>query len=329
LKIVQIGLGSFGRRWMDTVLEYEEWKYSAIATRDDKTRKELGELCGLPKGSRFTNLEEMLAHSEDADAVLITTPYFLHKDQILKSLRYGKHVVVEKPLCATMNEALEIREAVRESGKTLMVAENYRFRPGSILMRDLISSGEIGDPELILIQYFVKHRYPKSNWRNQIRYPILLENATHHFDLLRFITASEPVSVSGSAFGSRLAEYWKYPTVSSLFEMTGHLHTHFVGSWAYDGFRTPWEGVWRIHGTKGSILWDGDIKISKESGEKTIHLETSPQSDTSLRKVLKEFTAALQEERKPIVDIDDNIQTMRMVFSSIESIEKGTQVIVQ
>ena len=328
MKVAQVGLGSFGSKWVDVILENGEWEYSAIATRNDKTRKEIGELCGLPESSQFTSLEGMLSHSEQVDAVLITTPYFLHTEQILTSLRFGKHVLVEKPLCATMNEALEISDAVKRSGKTLMVSENYRFNPGSKLMRKLISSGEIGDPELALIQYFVKHRVPKSDWRNQIKYPVLLENATHHFDLLRYITECETVSVSSSAFGSNLAEYWKYPTISSLFEMTGNLNAHFIGSWAYDGFRTPWEGFWRIHGSEGSILWDGDVKIFKDGEIKTIQVDTfSP--DHSLRWVLQEFTAALWEGRKPEVDIDDNIQTMRMVFSSIESIEKGTSVSVQ
>ena len=325
MKIVQVGLGSFGRKWMDVILKDAEWEYSAIATRNDDVRGEAGDLCGLPESARFTDLEEMLAHSDDADAALITTPYFLHAEQALRSLSQGWHVLVEKPLCASLEDAYRIRDAVKDSGRTLMVAENYRFNPGPILMRDLISSGEIGDPEAVFIQYFVRHRFPESDWRNRYRYPVLMENATHHFDLLRFITASEPVSVSGSAFGSRLTEHWEYPSVSVQYEMTGGLSAHFAGSWAYDGFRTPWEGLWRVHGTEGSILWDGDLKISKEGDKRTIHVETFPPSH-SLKKVLEEFTAALREERKPAVDIDDNIQTLRMVFSAIESIEKRAHV---
>jgi predicted dehydrogenase len=322
---MQVGLGSVGRKWMNVILEDEDWKYSAISTRDDEAREETGDLCGLPEGSRFTNLEEMLTKTKDVDAILVTTPYFMHAEQVLESLRHGTNVLVEKPLCASMEEANRIRDAVRKSGKTLMVAENYRFSPGSVLMHDLVTAGEIGDPEAIFIQYFVRHRFPESHWKNRYRFPVLLANATHHFDLLRYITATEPVSASGSAFGSRLTEHWEYPSVSTQFEMTGGLNAHFAASWAYGGFRTPWEGVWRVHGTEGSILWDGDIKISKEGGDRTILVKALPPSH-SLRKVLEEFTAALQEGRKPVVDIDDNIQTLGMVFSAIESIEKKTHV---
>jgi predicted dehydrogenase len=325
---MQVGLGSFGRKWMNVILEDGKWDYSAISTRDDTARKESGDLIDLPEGARFTNLEEMLTKTEDGDAVLVTTPYFLHAKQVLESLRHGMNVLVEKPLCASMDEAYRIRDVVRESGKTLMEAENYRFSPGSVLMHDLVTTGEIGDPEAIFIQYFVKHRFPESHWKNRYRFPVLLANATHHFDLLRYITATEPVSVSGSAFGSRLTEHWEYPSVSAQFEMTGGLNAHFAGSWAYDGFRTPWEGVWRVHGTEGSILWDGDIKISKQDEERMIPVETFPPSH-SLRKVLEEFTAALQEERKPSVDIDDNIRTLGMVFSAIESIEEKTHISIR
>ena len=51
MKIMQVGLGSFGRKWMDVILEHGEWEYSAIATRDDAAREESGDQCGLPEGS--------------------------------------------------------------------------------------------------------------------------------------------------------------------------------------------------------------------------------------------------------------------------------------
>ena len=327
MKIAQVGLGSFGRKWMNVILRDGEWEYSAIATRNDKAREVAGDCCGLPESARFSNFEEMLEHSKDTDAVLITTPYFMHTEQVLMSLSHMRHVLVEKPLCASLEEAQSIRDAVRDSRMTLMVAENYRFSPGSILMRDLISTGKIGEPEAIFIQYFVRHRFSESDWRNQYQYPLLVENATHHFDMLRYITATEPVTVIGSAFGSRLTDHWEYPTVSAQYEMTGDLNAHFAGSWAYDGFRTPWEGIWRVHGTKGSILWDGDITISKGNTKQTIPVETFPPSH-SLKKVLDEFMGALLEKRRPAIDIEDNIQTLRMVFCAIESMENMTRVTI-
>jgi len=325
MNIVQVGLGSFGKQWMRVVHQDSCWSYSGIATRDRETLRQCGADIGVPVESQFSNLENMLLGTKDVDAVLITTPYFLHTEQILLALEQGKHVLVEKPLCGSIEEAYRIRDAVKESGKTLMVAENYRFSPGSIHMHDLMSSGVIGDPELVFIQYFVKHRFPSNDWRNRYRYPVLIENATHHFDLLRYITGSEPKFVQGSAFGSDLTKNWTYPSVSIQYAMSGGINFHFAASWAYDGFKTPWEGVWRVHGTEGSIVWDGEaVKVYKDT-ETVYRMEKISPKD-SLRMVLTEFTAALTEGRRPAVDIHNNIKTLQMVFSAIESIETGRKI---
>jgi predicted dehydrogenase len=325
MNIVQVGLGSFGKQWMNVVHKDDRWSHSGIATRNQDTLRRCGTDLGVPEEAQFSSLESMLLGTQDADAVLITTPYFLHTEQILLALEHGKHVLVEKPLCGSIEDAYRIRDAVKESGKTLMVAENYRFSPGSIHMHDLVSSGVIGNPELVFIQYFVKHRFPDNDWRNKYTYPVLIENATHHFDLLRYITGSEPESALGSAFGSNLTKNWAYPSVSIQYEMSGGVNFHFAASWAYDGFKTPWEGVWRVHGTEGSIVWDGEaVKVFKDT-EAAYKVEKITPKD-SLKMVLREFTAALTEGRRPSVDIDDNIKTLQMVFSAIESIEKSKKI---
>ncbi len=97
MKVMQVGPGSFGWKWMEVILDHEEWEYSTISTRDDTVRDESGDLCGLPDGARFTNLEEMLTKTGDADAVLVTTPYFLHAEQALESLRHGRSVLLRSP----------------------------------------------------------------------------------------------------------------------------------------------------------------------------------------------------------------------------------------
>ena len=327
MNIVQVGLGSFGKQWMKVILEDKQWCYTGVATRKKETLEQCGRQIGLAKEAQFDNLEDMLLKSQSADAVLITTPYFQHTEQILLSLQYGKHVLVEKPLCGSLEEAYQIRDAIKESGKKLMVAENYRFSPGAIFMHDLVKSREIGNPELIFIQYFVKHRFPDDDWRNNYRYPVLIENATHHFDLLRYITGSEALSVWGSAFSSDLAKHWAYPSVSIQYEMSDNLNFHFAASWAYDGFNTPWEGSWRVHGTKGSIVWDGEaVKVFRDIENLFRDVKFTPKD--SLKKVLREFSAALTENREPAIDIDDNIKTLHMVFSAIESIEKRRKVVI-
>lgn len=326
MKIMQVGLGSFGKKWMKVIIDDKNWDFSSIATRNKDTLRDCGSEIGIPEEAQFTEFETMLKNSKEADAVLITTPYFLHTKQILLSLEYGKHVLVEKPLCGSLEEAYKIRDAVKKSGKTLMVAENYRFTQGSKLLHELLKSEEIGKPELIFIQYFIKHSFQENDWRYKYKYPLLIENATHHFDLVRYVTGSEPLNVWGSAIGSELTKQWKYPSLSIHYEMSKKLNFHFAGSWAYPGLNTPWEGLWRIHGTKGSIKWDGEyIKIYKDF--ETSHKVTRQPPQDTLKLVLNEFSKAIMENKKPAIDIKDNIRTLQMVFFAIKSIESNRKIV--
>ena len=94
---------------------------------------------------RYTDYREMLA-KEECDAVIIATPTNTHKDVAIDCIKANKHVLVEKPLARSYEEAKLILEAAKKSKQKLMVGMNLRFRPDAMLLRSLVSSGEIGEP---------------------------------------------------------------------------------------------------------------------------------------------------------------------------------------
>ena len=79
----------------------------------------------------------MLAEA-DIDAVDICLPHHLHKDAIVAAARAGKHILCEKPLCLTPEEAAEVDAAVAEAGVTLMCAHNQLFLPAVAKAKELI-----------------------------------------------------------------------------------------------------------------------------------------------------------------------------------------------
>lgn len=331
-RIVQVGLGGFGRRWMRTILGHQSWEYAGLVTRNKEVLKERGRECNLEEKRLFSDLESALRNIEDADTVLITTPYFKHAEEALVALAHGKNVIVEKPLCGNFPDALRIRDAVRESGKSLMVSENYRFSPAPLKIKEIIESGEIGSPEYICIQYFVRHSFREGDWRNRIEYPVLIENSTHHFDLLRFVTGKEALAISCFAFGSkgmdRNMDKNIKPSVSAHIEMEDSLHVNFCASWAYSSFRTPWTGNWWIRGTEGGVQFNPEgITLSKEGNE--THIPIGDDRSNSLSGVLDEFTDSLIQKRSPSVDIEDNVKTIGISMACIESSEKRRLVTIQ
>src|SRR5690606_3648889 len=92
----------------------------------------------------FTDYNEMLADPE-LQAVSICTWNESHARISIAAVKAGKHVLVEKPLCKTLEEAYEVQKAVRESGKVLQVGFVRRYDSNAQMIRRFIENGEMGD----------------------------------------------------------------------------------------------------------------------------------------------------------------------------------------
>lgn len=328
-RMIQVGLGDFGQRWMDVISNHESWQYAAIATRNADARAACGQQTGVPAERQFATLDEALAAGIEADVLLVTTPHFRHPHDVAAGLSHGLHVLVEKPLAGTWEDCLWIRGAATHARGILMVGENYRFGTGARIARELVASGEIGTPEFLCMEYFVGHSFPEGDWRNDYTYPLLVENTTHQFDLVRYVTGTNAEKVYCDAFASERTPHWKAPTLSASFRMTGGLRFQFGASWAYDEFQTPWEGNWRLHGSKGTVSWRQDqIEVRRGEDARIIDVPSKP-SDHTLKATLEELTAALDGGRTPETNIADNMETVAMVYGAMRSAETGSPVSIR
>ena len=325
-RMMQVGLGDFGRRWLRIVNTHDEWQYAALATRNESVRSECGSEVGTGPEALFSTINDAVAVGIDADAALVTTPHFRHRADVSVLLESRKHVLVEKPLAGTWEDCLAIRDAARAAEGKLMVGENYRFGEGARTAHELVRSGAIGTPELLSLDYFVGHTFPDGDWRNEYIYPLLIENATHQFDLVRYVTGTEPESVYCNAFPSARTPHWARPSVAAQFTMSNGFHFQFSASWSYSEMQTPWEGVWRLYGSDRALSWTQD-RIETHNGSKTEVIEVpSKPSDHTLAATLTVFTRALNEARTPVPDIEDNVRTVAVVFGALRSSETGLPV---
>lgn len=99
----------------------------------------------VPTGAKvYTDWKELLAQP-DVDAVDICLPHHLHKDAIIDAANAGKHILCEKPLCLTLEEADQIMAAVKKSGVIYMSAHNQVFSPIIETIKTMIREGAVGD----------------------------------------------------------------------------------------------------------------------------------------------------------------------------------------
>jgi predicted dehydrogenase len=140
LRIAMVGVGWAGTRQTEAARELgRDVEVVALVDNDAAFLAAKAEELGVPR--TFATLEEALAES-DIDAVSICTPHNLHCAQAIAAARAGKHVLVEKPLALTVDEATAMIEAAENNGVTLYVAESLSYEPRGRYLREIVRSGE-------------------------------------------------------------------------------------------------------------------------------------------------------------------------------------------
>src|SRR6266849_456341 len=116
-------------------------RVTAIADVEPARAQRFSEGAGGPE--IFVDYREMIV-SPLVDAVDICLPHHLHKDAIVAAAAAGKHILCEKPLCLTLEEAEAVKHAVASAGITLMCAHNQLFLPAVSTAREMIKQGKLG-----------------------------------------------------------------------------------------------------------------------------------------------------------------------------------------
>ncbi len=168
----------------------------AIASRDAATARSVAARLGIPRA--HGSYEALLADSQ-VDAIYIPLPNHLHAEWSIRALEAGKHVLCEKPIGLSADEAERMAAAADASGRLLMEAFMYRHHPSWITVRELIASGRIG--RLVAVDsWFSYHLDDPANIRNIAAYGggALMDIGCYCVNLSRLLFGSEPVDVAAS-----------------------------------------------------------------------------------------------------------------------------------
>ncbi|MGE7216775.1 Gfo/Idh/MocA family protein [Priestia koreensis] len=142
IKLGMIGAGGIARGAHAPALKAlaDQVKVVAISDLNEAATEELSLL--FPEAKTFTDFHDLL--NEDLDAVVVTTPNFLHFSMAKAALEAGKHVLCEKPLALNEDEAAQMVQLAKQQGKILMTAFNNRYRDDIQYLKAFINEGKTG-----------------------------------------------------------------------------------------------------------------------------------------------------------------------------------------
>lgn len=143
LNVALVGCGIFGEIHAGSYAEYERSNLVAVCDIDASKAQAFAERFG----GRVAGLDE-IADDDSIRAVSVATPDFAHRDICVKLAQAGKHILVEKPLATTIEDADAIVAAVEEAGVTCMIDFHNRYNPAITAIRERLDAGTFGRPQM-------------------------------------------------------------------------------------------------------------------------------------------------------------------------------------
>lgn len=194
-----VGMGAAARQLLPAVAKHPGVRVSAVCDPIEAVRT----AAATRWNARATaTIDELLALA-DVDAVYIATPTDLHAAHVVAAAAAGKHVLVEKPMATTLDEATRMIDAAERAGVVLTVGHSHSFDEPYRAMREVIASGTLGRAHLL-------HNIYYSDWVYRPRRPeeldeklgggITFRQGAHQFDILRLLGGGLVRSVRAHTF---------------------------------------------------------------------------------------------------------------------------------
>jgi predicted dehydrogenase len=257
-----------------------------------------------------------------------------HVDVTLTALQHGCHVLGEKPLADSMENARRSVAAAQAAGKIYAVIQNRRYDPNLLRLCDFLASGAIGKVTTVDADFYIGAHF--GGFRDHMQHVLLLDMAIHTFDAARKIAGADPLAVYCHEWNPAGSWYDHDAAAVAIFEMSDDLVFTYRGSWCAEGLNTTWESEWRIVGTTGSVRWNGadrfQAQVVAETGGffstwKDLNLPPGPQEmATGHAGVIREFVDCVRTGGIPQTTASDNIKSLAMVFAAIASAEQQQRV---
>jgi len=195
LRIGIIGAGNIARDHLRSYKQCDDVEVVAICDINEDVLNEKGDEFGIEK--RFTSMEDMLANVE-LDAVSVCVWNCNHAKCTIAALNAGLHVLCEKPMSYTVEEAKEMVEVSKKTGKILMLGFVTRFTNDTIIAKDFVDKGILGDIYYGEATYLRRHGNPGGWFSDHSRSgggPVI-DLGVHAIDNIRYLMGSpKPVSV--------------------------------------------------------------------------------------------------------------------------------------
>lgn len=290
-------------------------------------------------GKVFGSVEELLENNE-IDAVSVCTSNKYHAPITIAALKAGKHVLCEKPMATSVEEAQQMIDTASQAGKFLMIGHNQRLAPAHIKAKEILKSGEIG--RVLTFRTTFGHGGPEFWSQDKGRHTWFFKQedafigamgdlGVHKADLIRWLIDDEIVEVKAYVSTLHKTNDKDEPievddnAVCLLKSKTG-IYGTLTASWTYYGDEDNstvlycTDGVMRIYDNP-----EFPVEITKKNREKVFYkvgrIQTNEAQSNS--GVIDMFIDGINSGKEPEINGEEGLAALRIVLACLESAKTG------
>ncbi|MFJ7746529.1 Gfo/Idh/MocA family protein [Peribacillus sp. NPDC097295] len=278
----------------------------------------------------YTDYIELLKN-KDIDVVSVCTPNYLHAPITIAALEAGKHVLCEKPMATSLEDAEKMNEAAAKSGKILMIGHNQRFVPSHQKAKKLIESGEVG--KVYSFRTAFGHSGPetwsvdgRNSWffkKDQAVIGAMGDLGVHKADLLRYVLGEEFVEVGAFVETSAKEQADVDDSAACILRTGSGIIGTLTASWSY----AKEDNATVIYAEKGVLRLEDDPNYSLiihhlDGKTETFELggiQTNDSGGQHDSGVISHFINCVVNNEEPLITGIEGLHSLKVILGAMES----------
>jgi predicted dehydrogenase len=333
--MVNIGVIGYGYWGPNLVRNFAESEHTQVVGVADMAVSRLKLVEARHPHIETTTDAHQLIGNPKIDAIVVATPVSSHFDLAMEALKAGKHVLVEKPLASSSEQAMRLIEEAARRKLVLMVDHTFVYTSAVRKIRELVANGELGQP-----YYYDSVRINLGLFQHDVS--VLWDLAVHDLSILQYVLPGEPVAISAtgmSHFASN-GENIAYLTLFFPDNLLAHIHVNWLAPVKVR--RTL------IGGSRRMVIYD-DVESSEKVKvyDKGVNISNTPESvhqllvsyragdmwapridmTEALKVEVQEFVDAIEAGRRPLTDGQAGLQVVRILEAATQSMAVRGQVV--
>jgi 1,5-anhydro-D-fructose reductase (1,5-anhydro-D-mannitol-forming) len=324
-----IGASTIAKEWVIGAIRATGGEIVSVMSTNAERGKAYAAEQGIAKST--TSMEE-LVNDPSIDAVYISTTNELHRDQALAAAKAGKHILCEKPLAMSLDDARSMVQAAKDAG--VVMATNHHLRNAAThrTIREAIMAGRIGKPLSARVFHAVYLPPHLQGWRldkPEAGGGVILDITVHDADTLRFVLDDDPVEAIAFSQAGGMAKGELEDAVMGVLRFRSGVIAQF-----HDGFTTKFAGTgFEVHGTEGSLIGHnvmsqravGTVSLRDASGVQDLPLDHRNLYETALAA----FHAAIAGKGQPSATGEDGVWSLAAGIAVVEATRTGRAVKIE